>query len=153
MEDNWYYIKTWERMEEEFGFVGNGHIATYYRFTKQMEQDLPPTRCIYVKQSIWNTHKNAWCISEDMIETPAFKIGENVLVRDDNSQKWKEKIFNGYLYNDEYPFKTLKSGYAQCKKDEQPKQPVIEITVKINNKECKLSDISEETLLKLRHTN
>jgi hypothetical protein len=35
----------------------------------------------------------------------------------------------------------------------KPEEPVIEITVKVNGKEAKLSDISKETLLQIRENN
>ena len=60
-------IKTWEKMEKEFG-LSSGIIDCNASFTPMMEAGMPEGRIIDVNKKngyyIWN----CWTISDDMIE-------------------------------------------------------------------------------------
>ena len=86
--------------------------------------------------------------------------GTYILVRDDDKESWRKKIF---LYKDtrgrilvvgNYCEDNYFTGYlyevTSWKQWKPIEEPEIEITVKINGKESKLSDISDETLKKLK---
>jgi len=118
------------------------------------EAELPPTRCVYIEDGDWfpSGSSRGFRIEEDQIESPAFAIGEKVLVKNDApGSYWQICYYNGYLWN-RYPHhyaekhKGLGISWEYCKKYEEHN---IEINVKINGKEAKLSDISEETLKEL----
>ena len=90
--------------------------------------------------------------------------GDIILVRDFSSVKWKKLIFlmfygdtalcvtesteDAYREGKQYSI----CGWTHWKWPEE-KESEIEISVKINGKEAKLSDISKETLLKIRENN
>ncbi|ANS04915.1 hypothetical protein [uncultured Mediterranean phage] len=72
-------------------------------------------------------------------------------VWDDNRVNITKAEVHGIINTLEYPVITTGTddrilGYKHCKEIE----PEISITIKVNGKEVKLSDISEETLLKIR---
>ena len=63
-------IKTWERMEEQYGLNSNGNILTYYTFTPSMERQMPKNRIITIDEgSNWD----GWSIDEDMIDSVIHK--------------------------------------------------------------------------------
>jgi len=92
----------------------------------------------------------------DLFMAEQYKEGDRVMVRDNDDDEWTELIYlftdkNGfhlctwidrYGRGDTYPAFT----WEQIK----PIEDTIEITVKINGKEAKLSDISDETLTKIK---
>lgn len=85
-------------------------------------------------------------------------IMKPMLVWDDNEKNAVERFV--YVKEDESSTSYLwrvagcggaeGSGWKHAKP--LPIQPTVEITVKINGKECTLKDISEETLLKIRNS-
>jgi len=144
MTDGMYVVKTWDMLEKEYGLNEFGGIDIRPDFTVDMEREMPIHRNIKVKVDIWN----GWDISDDMILSEAFKPGEEIEVRDSEDERWIKYKFCGLVFgNRSYPFHT--NGGVYCFGRKIPK-PTIEITVKINGKESQLSDISEETLLKIR---
>ena len=60
-------IKTWEKMEKEFGLDEDGHIKCGKFFTKDMEDILPEGRVIEIN-IITRSWDYIYYISEDMIE-------------------------------------------------------------------------------------
>jgi hypothetical protein len=96
----------------------------------------------------------------------AFKKGETVEVKDYEVGLWEKRIFLTDIEGANHPYicvaeddeDDFRAGDAfsitpwkYIRKIENPDD--IEITVKMNGEECKLSDISEETLLKIRENN
>jgi hypothetical protein len=64
-------IKTWDRMEKEFGLSIDHNINCENVFNKDMERFLPKNRIIILKdKNKWFVENNpfAWYISNDMIE-------------------------------------------------------------------------------------
>ena len=62
-------IKTWEKMEKEFGLTSYGDIKCDKYFTKTMENNIPENRSIEIRyNNRWDYNSNSWNISEDMIE-------------------------------------------------------------------------------------
>ena len=74
MKDGYYTIRTWEDMKEEFGLDHRGSITVPRTFTKEMEEDLPEDRSIYIKDDEWN----GWSFSNEMIECPKDKSTPNL---------------------------------------------------------------------------
>ena len=133
IEDGWYYIKLNQ--------------------SKEIEEILPPTRCVYVKNNMVKVHKSLsytiFDITEDMIESQAFFTGKEYEFSD-NKKDWVKDIYISYIgfgFESGYFHQAYNSVYEHIR---EIKEPDIEITVKINGKEVKLSEISEETLLKIR---
>jgi hypothetical protein len=46
VEGGWYKIKTWERLEKEFGKTACGEIKVFWPFTQEMDFSLPKNRII-----------------------------------------------------------------------------------------------------------
>ena len=136
MKDGWYYIKLKNDMEQGYYVYG---------FSANMEENLPPTRCICIKDNIWKTYTMA----DYMIEAEAFAVGDEVEVSDDGINWYKAK-YTGFRYKQEYRYLGNRSGSGAYKYCRRVQEPTIEISVKINGKEAKLSDISEETLAKIK---
>ena len=134
IEDGWYYIKLNQ--------------------SKEIEEFLPPTRCIYVNNNKAMIHKSLsfntlFDVSEDMIESPAYVIGKEYEFSD-NKKDWVRDIHDGFIgfyFDSGYIYQSRKSVWKYIR---EIKEPDIEITVKINGNEVRLSEISEETLLKIR---
>ena len=57
-------IKTWERMEKEYGVYDVGVINCTGRYVDSMEKEMPPDRIIDVVDDHWNY----WEITGDMVE-------------------------------------------------------------------------------------
>ena len=136
IKDGWYYIKLNQ--------------------SKEIEDVLPPTRCVYVKDNKAFAHDSFYCagnnmfdVTEDMIESPAYIIGKEYEFSDDEKE-WVKDIYCGYDFNETIMHNTINWSWSHVRKIEEPE---IEIKVKINGKEVKLSEISEETLLKIRQNN
>lgn len=158
-------IRSWEAMEREFGVYYDGYIKNY--FTKHMRslcggsfivKEIADGKCYFLedcKKPVWN-----WHITDDMI-AHNFKYGEEIDVSDDGDH-WTKRIFVGYIDGHSHPFACvegrLESKFLNREKFQtqewcyarKVQKPEIEITVRINGKEAKLSDISEETLKKIR---
>jgi len=145
MEDGMYVIKTWKVMEKEAGLntYSNMSINTAASFLRRMEDTLPIHRHIDVKDDMWEE----WAISEDMILSPAFRPGEIIEIRDGEDHAWGFGTFAGYDFTDKWPIMVNGMHFKYGRKIPKPS---IEITIIINGKESQLSDISEETLLKIR---
>ena len=115
-----------------------------------METALPSTRCVKVIGGWWHD----WLILPNMIASPAFTVGKEYEYSDDG-QNWEVFKFTGYDFTPPFHYCVdVGSVWVYCR--EVRPEPVekprtsIEVTVKMNGKECKLSDISEETWKKLR---
>lgn len=133
MQDGWYYIKTWGQMKEEFGIGSTCAIACAACFTQAMEKSLPPHRCIEVRHSCWKNY----AITDDMIASPCYAIGEDVMVRDTETGPWMgRKKYEGYTYDSEHQHSAGGGIWRYCKRFE-PKN--IEITCTINGEPVKLS--------------
>ena len=137
IKDGWYYIKLNQ--------------------SKEIEDVLPPTRCVYIKNKKAKVHSSFYYastsvlfdVTEDMIESPAYVIGKEYEFSD-NKKDWVRDIHDGFIgfyFDSGYIYQSRKSVWKYIR---EIKEPDIEINVKINGKEVKLSDISEETLLKIR---
>jgi len=63
-------IKTWEKMEKEFGLDSFGSIDCARAFVDIMENLLPNDRIIEVSglSKHWRVGRYKWTISDDMIE-------------------------------------------------------------------------------------
>ena len=65
-------IKTWKKMEEEYGLDEYEEIDCYCKFMYEMEVMLPEDRIIEIKRKddyyVWNILNYFWNISDDMIE-------------------------------------------------------------------------------------
>lgn len=62
-------IKTWEKMEKEFGLDIAKDINCRDTFTKIMEERIPNHRIIEINEDwVWKGDTREWFISEDMIE-------------------------------------------------------------------------------------
>lgn len=145
MKNGTYVVKSWAQMKVEFGLTKDGNCKVSRVWTKPMEKECLIHRHIEVKNNQWK-HYN---ISDEMLLGPAFAIGAPVEVRDKNGEEWEEDLFEGYRFSVStiHPVQTLTTVWRQVR---APQEPTIEITVKVNGTEKKLSDISEETLLKIR---
>lgn len=123
------------------------------------------TCSIHGKYNLNATDDHDLFLDDSIPWEPELKPGDKILIKPSHSSSYMEKIFiahgteingkktvicvntsdnNNYLKGMYYRT-TLWTDWKTI-----PKEPSIEINVKINGKECKLSDISEETLLKLR---
>jgi len=62
-------IKTWKRMEEEFGLDRSGSIDCEESFVNSMENRMPKNRIIEVDEDSRWKHKDGstWMVSKDMI--------------------------------------------------------------------------------------
>jgi len=90
-----------------------------------------------------------WLINPEMIESKAFKVGEQVEVSDDDCS-WKQAVFTGYEYCRNKSYLTTLDNHRFCRSIQEPN---IEINIKINGKPAKLSQLSLETLKQLRDNN
>ena len=136
IEDGWYYIKLNQ--------------------SEKIENLLPPTRCVYVKNNKAMAHDSFYCagnnmfdVTEEMIQSSAYYIGKEYEFSD-NKKDWRRDIYvvyTGYDTDSGYPHQSQTTVWDYVR---EIKEPDIEITVKIKGKEVKLSEISEETLLKVR---
>lgn len=147
--NGWYYIKTWERMENEYGLDKRSFdIKCQHSFTKEMENELPPTRCIEITNGKWI----GYSISDDMIETKAFKIGSRCLFRDKEIEKG-EGIYLGYNYGLCFPHaaKTLwgNESFKYCEEipEETKKDKLIN---DLNEKKEKLREEMEELTRRIK---
>jgi hypothetical protein len=144
-------------MEGEYGLKYVGSIAVPKAFNDDMEQGLPPTRCIEVVGQDWVGSKVFrkystvfdYSISPGMVESPAFTIGKEYEFSDDG-EEWLKRKYGGYVHDNKYKYRGDDEGFRYCREIKQELDTTIEITVKINGKEAKLSDISDETLNKIK---
>jgi hypothetical protein len=144
MKDGLYVVKPWKLLEEQYGLNENQNINCRITWTKRMEGELNDYgRVIKVTNNQWNL----WGISEDMLLGPYIPYGTEVEVSD-YGEEWSRKTFVSYVHGSDYPVMAGVDGWKYVRLIDH--EPSIEITVKINGKECKLSDISEETLRKIR---
>ena len=122
---------------------------------KKGDEVLVNTTVVEVGGAATKVSTTHWYNNERIIPAPAFETGEEVEAYDNTSKRWKKRI---------YLFSTPKWHYCVCAQDEHQykkggkityvhgwkkiqtlKTPEIEITIKINGEEAKLSDISDET--------
>ena len=153
LKDGWYYIRTWDDMKDQFGLKLSMVIKLSPSFTAEMEGLLPPIRCIKVVDGEWIVYNKEYrrhvthYITPEMVASPAYTIGKEYEFSDDGI-KWTNYIYTGFDFDCNEHF-TNGSVYKYCR---EIKSETIEITVRINGKEAKLSDISNETLQKLKDT-
>jgi hypothetical protein len=146
IEDNYYYIK----LPEDLLKIPNETNILLAEFVERLEKALPPTRCIYIEDNIWRRKFNHLIsITPEMIESKAFKVGEQVEVSDDDCS-WKQAVFTGYEYCRNKSYLTTLDNHRFCRSIQEPN---IEINIKINGKPAKLSQLSLETLKNLRDNN
>ena len=84
---------------------------------------------------------------------PKFEVGEEVEVTQTGLDRWSKRYLVA-KYGDEY-VTSLNKNYAHLLESwdrirKFGSKPQIEIDIKINGKTCKLKDLSEQTLLKIR---
>jgi len=62
-------IKTWNKMEQEYGKFDPDEINTKSLFTKSMEESLPKNRIIKIYENVWTPNKNnRYTVDKEMIE-------------------------------------------------------------------------------------
>ena len=154
--NNYTILKYEDVIMEENKSIKDGWYYIKLNQSKEIEDVLPPTRCVYVKDNKAFAHDSFYCagnnmfdVTEDMIESPAYIIGKEYEFSDDEKE-WVKDIYCGYDFNETIMHNTINWSWSHVRKIEEPE---IEIKVKINGKEVKLSEISEETLLKIRQNN
>ena len=150
---NYTILKYEDVLMEENKSIKDGWYYIKLNQSKEIEKILPPTRCVYVKDNKAKIHKSLsyviFDVTEEMIESPAYVIGKEYEFSNDKKE-WVKDIYIFYIGYD------TDSGYLHQSRNNvwdyirEIKEPDIEINVKINGKEVKLSEISEETLLKIR---
>ena len=98
LEDGWYYVKLWKDMKKEFGVDPDGDInARPYLFLREMEENLPPTRCIYIKDKRWESETYDYRISPDMIDSPVYTVGKEYEFSY-YGEIWVKYTYVGYQY-------------------------------------------------------
>ena len=92
-----------------------------------------------------------YAYKEDELELiPEFEAGEEVEVRNPIGG-WHKREYLGFMDGKHWCYQRYDEESATVwPQIRKVKQPEIDITVKINGKEAKLSDISEDTLKKIR---
>lgn len=132
----------------------NETTGTTIIWSDSMEYECPPARVIHVRDSFWRPAAHNYVITSNMLMGPFFKYGEECEVSDDTEQ-WHKAKFKYYAPGIEKLVRvaTMNGSYRSFKHIRKPVQPEIAITIKINGEDCKLSDISEETLLRLQREN
>lgn len=153
MKNGKYFVKPWALMERECWITD----ATY-RWIKRMEAEIPKDRIINIIDDEWDITTgmgSSFMITDEMLVGPAFEWGEEIEVSDDAKAWYESHYFMGIAPGGEYPYITTTDfddhkAWSSFRYARPVQKPRIEITVKINGKESKLSDISEETLLKIR---
>jgi hypothetical protein len=126
LKDGWYYIRTWEDMASEFG-CNEDYIDGVIIYTKNMEDKLPPTRCIKVENGISGFGGLSCYITPDMIESPAFTIGKEYEFSD-SGVDWIIGKYGAYKYYGIYRHVSIEySGYKYCR-EILHKEPEIKIT-------------------------
>jgi hypothetical protein len=157
------FIKPQKLLKQEYWKDGDGSIlcgAVWFR--PDVEEDLKGRNRIAtiteVKEQWYRVKldgdEDEWnfFLSDEMIAGYAFDWGEEIEVRDnDRDEKdWRIRTFYGFIAGREYSY----SAGGFCWRYARPiRKPDIKITVEINQKPAKLSEISEETLLRLRREN
>ena len=115
LKDGWYYIK----LDTPF--------ISYQK--RAFDEVLPPTRCVYVEGSVWSVSPTphgiqGFSISPDMIESPAFTVGEEYEFSD-WGKDWYKRNYMGYVYGNVYPHRSNSAfGYASVSKYCRPIQKV-----------------------------
>jgi hypothetical protein len=157
------FIKPWKLMEKEFGQLCEDITTTSSLFTKQMESQLKGRNRIvtinYIglggyhvildgETEVWTSKVcGAWTITDDMIAGYAFDYDEEIEVSD-SGYVWRNKLYIGFAPGKACPYLT---NFAYHRYARPIRKPEIEIAVKINGRDAKLSDISEETLRNIRN--
>jgi hypothetical protein len=144
MKDGKYFVKPWKLMEKEYGAdESNLYITCGKRgWTRGMEGICPSNRIITVNNDQWA----GFNISPEMLVGPAFEWGEEAEFSDGGINWFKHK-FLGIAPGVDRPYVTNNFRWKQARLIQEL---IIEINVKINGKEAKLSDISDETFRKLK---
>lgn len=151
---NYKIYKYEEVIMEDYDFVDeNGNIINGWYYIKlgqddMIEEILNPARMINVFGGLIGKFRTIK-ITPDMIASKAYKVGETVWGRDSIYEKWIKDKFSCYDFSMNRHYSCFDGLYRYCTNID-PTKKEIEITVKVNGKDVKLSDISEETLLKIR---
>ena len=160
-------IKPWWLMVKQYGFVtediyteDDKRIACNYRFSSGMEKELEGTdRVVEIGRVNCNTYYSTnsplqgHFITDEMILGYHFEYGDEVEVSDTNFPNKVIRTFSHYnLSNNSQEGVVVENGniLENWKYALHVQKLSIEIDVKINGKDAKLSDISEETLKRLR---
>lgn len=155
------FIKPWKLMEKECGLYKDGDIKCKGMFTHNMEKDLMGRNRIAKISSVYRAYYGIqldgqefewrYIIFDDMIAGYAFDYGEKAEFSDDEGT-WQILSFWGFAPGVYYPYLAGSNAplYGWRYARPLPKEPEIEITVKINGKEAKLSDIPDEILRKIK---
>ena len=152
-------IKPWKQLEMEGEIDIDSSInCDGVSFVDSMESGLKGTdRVVKIESVRSNSYKavfpdgKEWAIGDAMILGYAFEFGEEIEVSN-NGRNWEPAKFSAYAPGHLRPVKTTQPP-AGHKYARPIRKPDIKITVEVNGKKSKLSDISEETLLKIRNTN
>lgn len=153
-------IKPWGLMEKEYGLGNEGQIrAGIRRWTEHYEQCIKGSDRSYEIYTVADDYYfieipdcRSCHITDEMILGHAFAWGEKIEVRDGDGQDWVRERFCAYLPGRKLPVVCLRddSNHARYWFARPIRKPEIELTCKINGELRPLSDISEETLLKIR---
>jgi len=152
------FIKPWKLMEEEYGLRTNGEIDTPIKWSFIREKWLSGTdRIVTIGNNLRGTHQlssKEFFFCEEHIAGLAFDYGEEIEIKQNSSCiHWVKERYVGFINGSGVPYCTASPGATYCQSRgivRKLQTPSIEITVKVNGEETKLSDISEETLLNIR---
>lgn len=146
MKDGYYVVKPWDVMLKQYGENEAG-ITVPNGFTNLMEKKLPKGRIILIENDAW---KPCYSVSEEMFLGPYIPYGTEVEVSDSPSPKeWCRDFFVTYIPGEFYSISTSLGAYKYVRLIEEPE---IKISIEINGQPAKLSDISDETLKKIKET-
>lgn len=96
IKDGFYCIRTWEDMEGEFGCKKDGneeYIDVDKRFYLKMENQLPQSRLVYIKNSRWTTKDRDWLISKHMIASPRYEVNKKYEFSNDG-EVWQKRYLH-----------------------------------------------------------
>lgn len=119
-------IKQWDAMEHEFGLDSGSDIPCTRCFTATMETEVRThNRIVTISEAsdLFDEYRveevRSYCFSDDMIESLAFKYGEEIEVRDEEDEKWVTKIFVGYSNYHFSPITCVSDAYEEEFKDKE----------------------------------
>jgi len=152
------FIKPWKLMEAEYGLGMYGYINTHQPWNPSMEGLLLHTDGILTVTGVGNNGYHCshplvnferYTIMDEHIAGYAFDYGEEIEVKQNSSCiNWEKTKFLAFIPGTAYSYMGQNKVLYRTVRPIQP--PTIEITVKVNGETKRLSEISEETLLKIR---
>lgn len=155
------FIKPWKLMEKDCGLDVYGKIKHKKIFISSMERILIGRNRIakilsvsddcYGVQLDGEEREWRYAILDDMIAGYAFDYDKKAEFSD-NRRDWYMLSFRGFAPGTEYPYSTGMYAPSYKWRYARPlsKESEIEINVKINGKEAKLSNVSDETLRNIK---